>query len=131
MHAEKRESIRQAVRQVLTMDDVRQGDKRSLLDVLLWKWTGIEGKYAIRYQSESVLAGEGPVRHEHVVERKKLIDKLLAEPNKYLEILDSAVGCLVTLEEHKQLSRVDKSLEGWDRYKAAGIAYRDTGAPTA
>lgn len=129
---EKLESLRQAVQHVLAMDNVLDTHKRSLLDVLLWRWTGIDGKWNLQYRSEGVLAGDAsPMRHEHVVERKKLITRLLDDPDNYRRILDSAVGCLVTLDEHTQLRRVDKSLDGWARYEAAKIVVHDMATKNA
>ncbi|HZJ47894.1 MAG TPA: hypothetical protein VFD97_02520, partial [Acidimicrobiia bacterium] len=65
------------------------------------------------------------IQHEHVVERKKLIDRLLADPINYESILAGAVACLVTVEEHDRLRLVDRDLEGWDRYRATGVVVYD------
>ena len=121
------ESIRRAVQGVLALEGVRVSHKRALLNVLIWNLTGIDGdKWGIRYRSEGVLSDNvETIQHEHVLERKKLIDRLLADPTDYESILRGAVACLVTADEHACLRRVDRSLEGWDRYRAAGIIVYD------
>lgn len=126
------ESIRRATHGVLSME-IRESHKRSLLDVLMWHLTGADGgKYGIRYRSQGVvgeglpkLRAERRVRHEHVIERKKLIDQLLVHPEDYERTLDSAVGCLVTKEEHNRLAREGRGLDGWARYRSAGIVVYD------
>lgn len=124
---EKLQSIRRAVRDVLAMDGVLVSHKRALLNVLIWNLTGIDGgKWGIRYRSEGVLSDRvATIQHEHVLERKKLIDRLLADPTSCESTLTGAVACLVTAEEHARLRLVDRSLEGWDRYRAAGIVVYD------
>jgi hypothetical protein len=48
-----------------------------------------------------------------------------APPNGVDEILDKAVGCSVTLEEHDLLKSFDDEY-GWERYRKAGIIVIDT-----
>lgn len=111
------------------MEGVLDYHKRELLSILMWKATEVDGKNNIRYRSAGVLADEvARIHHEHVVTRKELVNRLISEPDRYVEILDDAVGCLVTREEHKRLAaaeRADPSLRGWDRYRAADIIVHD------
>jgi hypothetical protein len=58
------------------------------------------------------------------VTRRSIVDRLLAKPERCSETLQSAVGCCVLREEHRQLTaleRTDCSLTGWGRYAAAEI----------
>ena len=40
-------------------------------------------------------------------------------------ILDQAIGCTVTVEEHKRLAAYETEY-GWERYRKAGIVVIDT-----
>ncbi len=102
---------------------VLQEHKYELLDILVWKVTEANGKYNTRYVSEAVYNGEGPIRHEHVLPRKYLVEQMLEKPDTISQVLDSAVACLVTEEEHCILPK--KTTGGWDRYREAGIRVYD------
>ncbi len=66
------------------------------------------------------------LRHEHVFQRSKMIADLeQAAPHEVDKILESAIGCTVTVEEHTRLSEIDKEY-GWERYRKAGIVVIDT-----
>jgi hypothetical protein len=70
----------------------------------------------------------GLLAHEHVHERRRVIEALM-QGRTTVEALPSVVfGCTVLRTEHEQLSALGKSapdLEGWDRYRKAGIAVID------
>ncbi len=118
-----------AIKSLLALDlDTKL--KRELIDVCIWKITEVDGKYHTRYRSEGSLhiTDRSKLHHEHVVERRDLIDALLDNPGSYKSILDTAVGCVVTREEHALLTSLSKktpSLHGWARYKAANIKVYD------
>ena len=104
---------------------------KELLNVLVWKVSEADGKYNTRYWSEGFY--KSPDRscceHEHVIEKKKIIQLLMNEPNRIEEILRSVVACLVLEEEHKSLTKLSKSnpeLDGWERYRLAGVRVWDT-----
>ena len=80
--------------------------KRELIDVCIWKITEVDGKYKTRYRSEGALhiTDSSKLHHEHVFEKKHLIDSLLEDPDSYKSILDTAIGCVVTREEHALLT---------------------------
>lgn len=117
--------------EVLVDLDLYPQHKRELLSICVWKATELDGKFNTRFCSRGALeAGHGTkLNHEHVIERKQLVDRLLAgEPVG--EVLKEAVACLVTVDEHKTLTRISKEnpdLEGWARYEAAGIEVVDRG----
>lgn len=102
--------------------------KRKFLSNCLWQITQAEGrtKYEIRFRSKASL--ESPktgLRHEHVTTRKAMVAELLATPRRAREIAMKAIGCVVTQEEHELLHEVDQALDGWARYRAAGVPVID------
>jgi hypothetical protein len=48
-----------------------------------------------------------------------------ARPDEVDRILQDAVGCTVTNEEHRLLKRFDGEY-GWERYRKAGLTVIDT-----
>lgn len=111
--------------------------KRRMLDSCLWTLTETEGtsKYRTKHMSQGALVRPvSELHHEHVIPRKKLIEDMLREPARAVEIAETAVGCTVTRLEHKELTHHDRAhpeLTGWDRYRAIGIVVinTETGEP--
>lgn len=109
---------------------ILESHKRDVINGMLWSITQARGKYATRYRS---LDSDSPppgtkLQHEHVIPRKELIDAIMNEPHRARELLATAVACVVTVEEHRRLTRVSREnpeLKGWERYRAAGIEWRD------
>jgi hypothetical protein len=102
---------------------------RELLDTLLWKITEADGKYKTRHQSHAALActDKGQLRHDHVYPRQRMIDALMkAKPEEVPGIVKDAVGCTVTIDEHRLLSTFDGKHEGWERYRKAKVAVTNT-----
>jgi len=60
--------------------DLYPQHKRELLNICVWKTTEVDGKFNIRFCTQGALeAGpETKLNHEHVIERKKLVDRMLA-----------------------------------------------------
>lgn len=104
--------------------------KRELLDICLWKITEVDGKWKTRYRSFDAIDADASVKlqHEHVIEKQKLISLLMAGKESVESIVEKAIGCVVTKSEHDLLtsiSRSDQTLDGWDRYRKAGIRVFD------
>jgi hypothetical protein len=102
--------------------------KRRFLSNCLWQITQAEGKgkYEIRYRSvASIGKPRKKLRHDHVTRRKVMVDAMLKTPSEAQAIAKAAIGCVVTKKEHEKLTAMDKSIDGWDRYRLAGIAVRD------
>lgn len=110
-----------AIRAILPLD-ILEAHKRELLSVCIWKITEADGKWNVRFRSEKALTESPNLRHEHVFERKELIDRLLSEESIESVIRD-AKACIVTQEEHIALSK--QSGSGWDRYRGAKIKVFD------
>jgi hypothetical protein len=101
---------------------------RELLGILLWKVTQAESStHKTRFQSRDALKfrNKGNLRHDHVYQSAKMIDALLAAPERADEILDTAIGCTVTVAEHNRLHEFEEEY-GWGRYRKAGIVVMDT-----
>jgi hypothetical protein len=101
--------------------------KKELLTILLWKLTGLDGKYNCRYATKGSLENlDKEIQHEHVYTRKEIIEELLEKPDDYKEILSKAVACIVLKEEHDLLSKLDDSrINGFERYKKCGLTVID------
>lgn len=113
---------------------VLERHKRDIINGMLWSITQARGKYQTRYRSKASLEKPTPkLHHEHVLTRKDLIDRIMAAPEKAREILSEAIACVVTVDEHRKLARVERenpALRGWDRYTAAEIEWVDMDNPS-
>lgn len=117
----------------VTSVEVVAAQRDRLLGECIWFVTEADGKYATRYRSRGVLElqDDGPLRsvlsrlrHEHVVTRKSLADRMRVGEDPEVVLAD-AVACVVTVEEHARLSVYDLTHYGWDRYRAAGVEVID------
>src|SRR5437868_4406015 len=89
-------------------DDILPEHRREALGMALFKLTEAEsGKYATRYRSkEALTADKTLLRHDHVLQRGEMIKRLLtARPEDVDDILDAAVGCTITKDEHARLAQ--------------------------
>jgi len=124
-HKDRAERIRSAItaiRGILPLD-IYPAHKRELLSVCIWKITEADGKKKVRYWSEGAILNQGmKLQHEHVYERKELINRLLTNENIEFVVKD-AIACMVTVDEHRKLRASTDS--GWERYKSVGIRVYD------
>ena len=103
--------------------DLYTAHKKELLSVCIWKITEADGKAKVRYWSEGSINNKNEkLQHEHVYERKELI-QLLMNGDPVEEVVKNAIACMVTREEHQALTRSNHS--GWQRYKDIGIRVYD------
>jgi predicted GTPase len=104
--------------------DLYPAHKKELISVCLWKVTEADGKSKVRYWSEGAINNQQEkLNHEHVHERKELISRLLNGENVE-SVMNDAIACMVTKEEHQLLGQSLKS--GWERYKESSIRVFDT-----
>ena len=118
-----------AIKAILNLD-LYPSHKKELISVCIWKITEADGKLRTRCRSIGSLTADSgtKLQHEHVFERKSLIQRLLDQREDVQVVLDDAIGCVVTKDEHDYLSQVSREnpdLEGWKRYRAAGIQVFD------
>lgn len=120
-------SARSAIACILGMGDaVLEEHKKALISRMLWKITEAHGKYNTRYCSEKARkANKDDRRHDHVWTRKRMVERILNNPDVLGNEIEQAIGCTVTKTEHDKLTGFDTSCDGWERYKRAGIAVWD------
>jgi len=106
--------------------DIGLAVKKRMLVHGLWQVAMATGNFCARYRSAAVMKTVGvKIRRDHIYKKEALVAKLLA-PNPNIEkIIERARCCIVTIKEHDRLHDVDESLDGWDRYRAAGIVVYD------
>lgn len=139
--AQQASAIQLAQAVLSVRDQLTQEQRNEALGLAIWFYTQAgpaSRKYNIRYRSKEALAVSDKQRlaHEHVIPKKVLVERMLAEPDRCEEIMRTAQGCVVLRSEHDLLTkagRADPTLEGWARYRAAGITVIDclTGEPLA
>ncbi len=126
-----------ALAQAILASGAIEPHKREFLSYCIWKVTEAEGKYAVRYWSEGVLAlvqqygslaavlkQPPPPVHEHVNTRKSLVDVMMKDPTCIARVLhEEALACLVTPSEHLRLG---SNQVGFRRYQMASIRVWDT-----
>jgi hypothetical protein len=124
---ERRRSAYALVEGLLTIPDLCKEHRLEFIKLALWKVTEAEwGRRNTRFCSMGVLSNPRHKREfEHVWERAKMAQELIQHPELAAFILEKAVTCTVTKEEHEALTKVGCELSGWDRYKAAGIEVWD------
>lgn len=135
---DRRERLTSAVelaRWVLNVDDLHPQHRTRLLKQAVWFATECDGKLTPRFRTRAAMDFAGDdyqraLQHEHVVPLAVLVERLLAARGDVEQIITGAPACLVTCSEHKALTRFDRTHDGWDRYRAAGIDVIDalTGA---
>ncbi len=100
--------------------------KRDMLKHGIWQVSVSTGDFYARYRSESVRHKVGQqIQRDHINPKQNLVKELL-DPEPDLDaIIQRAHCCIVTKDEHRRLHDVDDGLDGWARYKAAGIPVYD------
>lgn len=118
---------------VVADDEIVLSHKREILSIALWKMTEADShKLGCRYRSAGVLGIEiTPIQHEHVITRESMVTNMIdgGDPGRCAEIMETALGCLVTKAEHERLTKLERShpdLSGWERYREAAVVVYDT-----
>jgi hypothetical protein len=104
-------------------------DKRikvRMLNHALWLVVEFSGNFFSRYRSAGVLAStDVPIQRDHVFTRNLLVRELFSPDADIASVIERAICCIVTVDEHRLLSKVPTSVVGWDRYQHAGIVVHD------
>jgi hypothetical protein len=125
-HKERDKRISSAVTAIIAILplDLYSPHKKELLSTCIWKITEADGKFKVRYWSEGALIAPAKnLRHEHVFERKELIERLMSGES-VASVISDAIACIVTKDEHDLLSASAQS--GWNRYHDCQIGVFDT-----
>jgi hypothetical protein len=130
---ERRASARELIRAILDAPGILPSHRKEFVGLALWKVTMSDTfNDGLRYRSVGALEQPGAkLQHEHVYRRERMAAALIAQPDRIDELLPKAVGCLVTVEEHRRLGQVGDHVDGWERYARAGVSVIDmaTGTP--
>lgn len=109
----------------MSSERVRADHQRLLLSQAIWWYTECDGKFTTRYRTSTVVSDAVvPIRHEHVVQRRGQVIRMLSDPDRVEAVMAQNLACIVSTDEHKALD-VHADLDGWARYAAAGIEVRD------
>jgi hypothetical protein len=97
--------------------------KKRMLNHAIWEVSAVRGSFTPEFRSEGVVKGQfgTKIQREHVYKRKQLVADILAGKEPLNRILSRVIHCVVTKPEHDKLSLVSPSIDGWERYKIAGI----------
>jgi hypothetical protein len=108
--------------------DINLPLKRRLLVHSVWEVTKLSGDFKGRYRSRGALVSGVEIQRDHVVQKARIVERLLVSPGQVDTILGEVVHCVVTKEEHERLtaySRMNPDVDGWERYKGAGVEVLD------
>jgi hypothetical protein len=106
--------------------EIHPATKREMLDRALWLVAELSGDFAPRHRSDGVLRTLGvKIQRDHVFPRSNLIADILNGQEPLQQIVERAVCCLVTEDEHRRLSLAPPEAVGWDRYRIAEVEVRD------
>lgn len=119
--------VRKVISTLLQLD-INLPLKKRLLVHSVWEVTKLSGDFKGRYRSKGVLVNGVEIQRDHVVQKARIVERLLASPDQVDTILGEVVHCVVTKEEHERLtaySRMNPDVDGWERYKGAGVEVLD------
>lgn len=107
--------------------DIRLPTKNRMLVHALWEVALMTGGFYPRFRSLTCTEKiNQPIQRDHIFQKKKIIQRLLHEPSYLsLDAVMNAQCCVVTRPEHEALHRIDSDIDGFERYRAANIEYRD------
>lgn len=108
--------------------DINLSLKKRLLVHSVWEVTKLNGDFKGRYRSKGALVSEVEIQRDHVLQKARIVERLLANPDQMESILADVIHCVVTRAEHEMLttySRMNPDIDGWERYKGAGVEVLD------
>ncbi len=80
--------------------DLHPSQQREFRTIAVWKTTGCHGKCTTRYRSAGAVTDPigTLINHEHVLQGRCLVDRMIEHPTKVKEILDFGPGSIVELK---------------------------------
>ncbi|MFL6257199.1 MAG: hypothetical protein ACJ74T_19500 [Pyrinomonadaceae bacterium] len=120
--------IKKALASILQLDIHTQMKKR-IVGYVIWEVaTYLHGNFKGRYRSKGAMTPGAVIQRDHVNQKARIIERMLANPDQVDARLSDLVHCVVTKEEHERLTAYSKSnpeIDGWDRYRMAGVEVMD------
>jgi len=111
-----------AIRQMQIADPI----KKKMLVHSIWEVAQATGNFRGRYRSEGVIGTPGVrIQRDHIYKKSTLVEELLSASPDLDRVIEQARCCIVTVDEHRRLHDIDPELDGWNRYKAAGVIVYD------
>jgi hypothetical protein len=88
------------------------------------KWSANSGKAFRQHANRTDLVNEPglPIQRDHINKKAALIAELLSPSADLDAVIERAQCCVVSEEEHRRLGAVSAEIDGWERYRAAGIS---------
>lgn len=109
--------------------DIHVQMKKRMVGYVIWEIAEyLNGNFKGRYRSKGALIPGVPIQRDHVNQKARIIERLLANADQVDTILSDLVHCVVTKEEHERLtaySKLNPELDGWDRYRVAEVEVMD------
>jgi hypothetical protein len=100
--------------------------KKAISIHAIWQVAVVTGGTYSRFRSDSVIRKAGlPIQRDHIYKKRILVEQFLASAPDLDAIIERARCCIVTVEEHTRLHKIDPDLDGWDRYKKAKVIVYD------
>lgn len=121
------DDVKQLLQTINRMSFKCKSTKKRMLKRVIWLAVELTGNFCCRYRSDGVLNElNASIQRDHVFPRKELIELLRSDNPDYDKIAELAqTCCIVTVAEHRQLTRASSKVKGWNRYKKAGVIFRD------
>jgi hypothetical protein len=120
--------VKKALAGILQLDIHVQMKKR-MVGYVIWEMAEyLNGNFKGRYRSKGAMIPGVVIQRDHVNQKARIIERMLANPDQIDAMLSDLVHCLVTKEEHKRLTAISKSnldIDGWNRYRMAGVEVMD------
>ena len=100
--------------------------KKRMLVHGIWEVAKATGDSQGRYRSERVIRTVGlQIQRDHIYKKNALVEELLGASPDLDKVISRAACCIVTAEEHHGLHSVGVHLDGWERYRVAGVVVYD------
>lgn len=115
----------------LLIDSIRQMEigtplKKRMLVHAIWEIAKASGNFCSRYRSDRVIQNPGfRIQRDHIFKKSTLVEELLSPTPDIDRVMEQALCCIVTRDEHERLHGIDVNFDGWDRYRDARISVYD------
>lgn len=106
--------------------EVEPSLKKRMLVHGIWEVAKATDDFHGRFRSERVIRTPGlRIQRDHIHKKSALVGELLRPSPDLDSIIDRARCCIVAADEHQKLHGIDSDLDGWERYRVAGVIVYD------